>query len=211
MTEPSARERLLVAATGLFAARGIAVVTVDDILERAGVAIPTLYRQFKGGKPRLVAATLAWWSQAHLERMQAALQSAQDPQQRLEQLIAVLAKWFSQKDYRGSYVTNAAADVTALSEVTTSPEARAAFRDARTAITEHRQAERALLVELTRYAGAADPEGLADQLHVVLDGAVEGAKLASPDRRPAIVEATRAIALGLLKQSTAAANLSAQP
>jgi AcrR family transcriptional regulator len=207
MNRPEARELLLVAGTELFAARGIAAVSVDDILKLAGVSIPTLYRAYEGGKAGLIAATLQRWSRAQLDRMRAAVQSGEDAQQQLERLLAVLGDWFGEPDFRGSYVTNTAAEDATLEELAEqSAAARAAVEEARAAITEHRQAERALLVELARAAitehrqsaGAIDPEGLADQLQVVLDGTVEGAKLAPAARRPVIVATARAIALSLL-------------
>jgi AcrR family transcriptional regulator len=201
------RDRLLVAATDLFAARGIAV-PVDDILQHAGVSIPSLYREFDG-KPGLVAETLAWWSQAHLARMQAALQSATDPHRQLDSLIAWLADWFSRRDYHGSYVTNAAAEVQAAADLAESTRAKAAFKKARATIARHRQAERELLGELVK--SAADPEALADQLQVVLDGAIEGAKLVPRAKRRAIAETTRDIALALLTQDSAPASASPSP
>src|ERR1700737_1455767 len=53
----SARERILDAAYELFSRRGIQAVGVNDVTERAGVAIATLYRHFPS-KDKLVLAFL---------------------------------------------------------------------------------------------------------------------------------------------------------
>src|ERR1700719_903459 len=54
---PSARERLLAAATELFYAEGIHTVGIDRVIERAGVAKATLYNVY-GSKTELVKAYL---------------------------------------------------------------------------------------------------------------------------------------------------------
>jgi AcrR family transcriptional regulator len=203
-------ERLIVAATRLFASRGIGAVPVDAITRQAQVTTPTLYRQF-GGKYDLAAATLTRWSQAHLREMRAALQSARapqqrlDPQQRLERLFRFLTTWSKEPSFRGSYATNSAAELPALLADAENDEQRAALEKVRKAIADHREAERALLVELASSAGASHPEQLADQLHVVLDGAIAVATLTTPNRRRAVVKNASAIALALLAQATAVA------
>jgi AcrR family transcriptional regulator len=203
---------LLEAATSLFASRGIAAVGVDAITQEARVSTPTVYRQFrgKGGKYKLAAAALSRWSQAHLHGMQEALQSARTPQRRLRKLFGFLADWSEEPAFRGSYATNSAAELPALrANAENDVAARAALEEVDQAITDHRQAERALLVELASSAGASHPEQLADQLQVVLDGAIAVATLTTPNRRRAVVKNASAIALALLTQAIATAHPSA--
>ena len=59
------RERILDAATRLFADEGINATSVDRVIAEADVAPMTVYRQF-GGKDGLVAATLERWSERWL-------------------------------------------------------------------------------------------------------------------------------------------------
>ncbi|MEU7476302.1 TetR/AcrR family transcriptional regulator [Lentzea sp. NPDC042327] len=54
---PSARERILVAASELFYGDGIANTGVDAVVDRAGVALGSVYKNF-GGKDGLVEAYL---------------------------------------------------------------------------------------------------------------------------------------------------------
>jgi len=55
------RERILAAATRLFADEGIHATSVDRVIAEAGVAPMTVYRHF-AGKDELVTATLERWS-----------------------------------------------------------------------------------------------------------------------------------------------------
>ena len=54
---PSARERLLTAASELFYDEGVHTVGIDRVIERAGVAKASLYNTF-GSKDELVRAYL---------------------------------------------------------------------------------------------------------------------------------------------------------
>lgn len=212
MNKPDTAEQLLAAATDLFVSNGIANVSVQQILERAGRTVPTLYAAYPGGMAGLVAASLQRWSQAHLDRMRAAVQSGQTVpvQERLKGLFAFLAAWFGEPTFRGSYVTDTAAQDAKLAELAArNPRARQAVQEAHATIAAHRQAERDLLKELARLALPPDPEQrvveqLADQLQVVVTGAVESARLVPRASRPEIADAARAIALALLTQGTAA-------
>src|ERR1700739_942696 len=55
--KPSARERLLAAASELFYAEGVHTVGIDRVIEQAGVAKASLYNTF-GSKGELVRAYL---------------------------------------------------------------------------------------------------------------------------------------------------------
>ena len=69
MGGPRPRERILVAATRLFADEGIQATSVDRVIAEAGVAPMTVYRHF-AGKDELVTATLERWSQVSHSRLQ---------------------------------------------------------------------------------------------------------------------------------------------
>ncbi|MDQ0258692.1 AcrR family transcriptional regulator [Sinomonas atrocyanea] len=59
----SSRARILSAAQGLFATRGIRAVGVDELIARSGVAKSTFYRQFRS-KDKLIMACLEAWGRA---------------------------------------------------------------------------------------------------------------------------------------------------
>jgi hypothetical protein len=62
-------------------------------------------------------------------------------------------------------------------------------------IAAHRRAVRQLLEDLAKAAGAPDPAGLAVQLQVLMDGAIE---IAALDRQPAAARTSRVLALAAL-------------
>jgi AcrR family transcriptional regulator len=177
---PKPRDRILDAATRLFSQKGIEVVGVNPVIDEADVAPMTLYRQF-GGKDRLVAAALEQWSANWLHMLNDRIDRAgDDPRRRFDALWDALEDWFASDGFRGSFVTNAAI------ELRSKPD-----HPAHKVILAHRMAVHHLLEDLAKLAGAADPENLATQLQVLVDGAIT---VAAADRRPGVAAEVRALA-----------------
>jgi AcrR family transcriptional regulator len=153
------RSRILTAAAELFYRYGIRAVGVEAIAEAADTNKMTLYRHF-ASKDELVAEYLrqsanvadrCWerFAQAH-------------PGDPLEQLLAWLeemAHHLAEPDERGCALANAAIEL---------PEKD---HPARRVIEEYKRAQRARLVRLSEEAGLREPEMLADELHLLLEGA----------------------------------------
>jgi AcrR family transcriptional regulator len=178
------RERILTTATALFDEEGISAVGVNRIIAEADVAPMTLYRQF-GNKNELVAATIEQWSTRWLHMLTDRLERHGDhAAARYAALWDALEAWFASGDFRGSFVLNAAA------ELRSEP-----GHPAHTVIAAHRRAVRQLLEDLAKAAGAPDPAGLAAQLQVLMDGAIE---IAALDRQPAAARTSRLLALAAL-------------
>jgi AcrR family transcriptional regulator len=177
---PKPRDRILDAATRLFSQKGIEVVGVNPVIDEADVAPMTLYRQFVS-KDRLVAAALEQWSANWLHMLNDRIDRAgDDPRRRFDALWDALEDWFASDDFRGSFVTNAAI------ELRSKPD-----HPAHKVILAHRMAMHHLLEDLAKLAGAADPEHLATQLQVLVDGAIT---VAAADRRPGVAAEVRALA-----------------
>lgn len=158
------RDRILAAATRLFEADGVQAVGINRIIAEADVAPMTLYRQF-GSKDELVAAALEQWSVRWLHWLTARLDRyGNDPERRFAGLWDALEEWLHSEEFRGSLVANAATELRGKPH-----------HPAHGAIARHRAAVRHLLEDLARMAGAVDPEGLAEQLHVVVEGALAAA------------------------------------
>ena len=184
MAEARPRERILDAATRLFADEGIQATSVDRVIAEAGVAPMTVYRHF-GGKEELVTATLERWSREWLSWLrEEAGTDGDDPESRLEGLWDALEKWFADEGFRGSYVDNVATELRAKPG-----------HPAQAAIAAHRAALRELLRNLATAAGVPSPEGAALQLHVLIDGATAVAVL---DRQPGAAASARAMAAAVL-------------
>jgi AcrR family transcriptional regulator len=153
------RERILAAAAELFYRRGIRAVGVDAIAEAAGTNKMTLYRHF-ASKDELVAE--------YLRRMAAAANAAchafetmhpGNPQAQLSDWLAAMAGEVASADERGCPLANAAVEL---------PDKN---HPARRVIEEFKQAQRKRITALCRGAGLRDPEMLADELYLLLEGA----------------------------------------
>ena len=177
----AARARLLAAANELFYAEGVQSVGIDRVIERAGVAKATLYSAF-GSKDGLVRAYLQARHAATAERMARELQARYDtPKERLVGAFEVQGLSFVEPGFRGCAFVSASAE---------SP-GEAVSR----AADDYRGWVRGLLTGLSREAGAADPEKLGRQLHMIYDGASLSARM---DRDPSSAVAARAAAATLL-------------
>lgn len=153
------RERILTAAADLFYRNGIRAVGVDAIAAAAGTNKMTLYRHFDS-KDELVA-----------EYLREAGKQADEAWEKLEKrhpgdALAQLRGWLekmadhvSDCDLRGCPLANAAVEL---------PEPD---HPARRVIAERKLADRERMAELCRSGGLIEPEMLADQLSLMLEGA----------------------------------------
>ena len=184
MAGPRPRERILDAATRLFADDGVHATSVDRVIAEAGVAPMTVYRHF-AGKDELVSATLERWSRAWLDWLRdQSGGDGDDAGARLEGLWDALEKWFADERFRGSYVANVATELRAKPG-----------HPAQSTIAIHRAALRELLQDIATTAGVPSPPGAALQLHMLIDGATAAAVV---DRQPGAAASARAIALALV-------------
>jgi AcrR family transcriptional regulator len=153
------RERLLAAAADLFYRHGIRAVGVEAIAEAARTNKMTLYRHF-ASKDELVAEYLrqsakdadACWSQ--FETMHPG-----DPLAQLREWLNEMAAHVANVDERGCPIANAAVEL---------PEKD---HPARRVIEEAKAAHRSRLVRLCSAARLSEPELLADELQLLLEGA----------------------------------------
>ena len=153
------RERLLAAAGDLFYRHGIRAVGVEAIAEAAGTNKMTLYRHFPS-KDELVAEYLrqsakcadACWDK--FERDYPGDSLAQ-----LRAWIKEMAEHVVSADERGCPLANAAVEL---------PEKG---HPARKVIEESKAALRTRLIRLCTVAGLSEPELLADELQLLLEGA----------------------------------------
>lgn len=160
------RQRILAAARLLFMEHGIRAVGVDSIAESAGSNKMTLYRHFDS-KDDLVAEYLrgmASEEQAYWEQLAAAHPG--DPRGQLMALIEMIAKGL--EGGRGCPLSNAAVEI---------PEKE---HPARAVIEGQKQETRNRLLELCRGLGARNPELLADEIFLLIEGARVSAQSVGP-------------------------------
>jgi AcrR family transcriptional regulator len=156
----SKRDELINTALRLFCRHGYRATGIDTILAEAGVAKMTLYHHFKS-KDELIVAVLkkrdTEWRAWFVQRVE---ELGKTPRERLGALFDVLEEWFGRRDYHGCSFGQAATE----------------FREPKHAVhkmaIEHKQRLLDYLTGLARQAGARDPDLLARQLGLLIEGAV---------------------------------------
>jgi AcrR family transcriptional regulator len=160
----SGRERILEASYPLFSRSGIRAVGVDTIVEAAGVAKMTLYRNFPSKDDLALAFlqlreerwTRAWlWSEVS--------QRADTPAERLLAIFDVFGEWFARDDFEGCSFINI------LLEQDTPEDA------VREASVQHLANIRELIQELATEAGIKDAEAFSRQWHILMKGSIVAA------------------------------------
>ena len=155
----SPRERILSAASELFYRHGIRAVGVDAVAEAAETNKMTLYRHFSS-KDELVAEylqRLAEKAKASWDRLEADYPG--EPSAQLRAWLKDMAAHVANGDERGCALANAAVEL---------PEKD---HPARRVIEAFKTAQRERLVQLCAAASLAEPEMLADELFLLLEGA----------------------------------------
>ena len=160
-----AADRIRESARELFYREGIRAIGVDEIVSRAGVTKPSLYRSF-ASKDELAAAYLEDYEAAFWERFDAdAAMHPGDPRAQLLAYFTSLAQRATKTGYRGCGLTNAAVEY---------PEPG---HPARKVAEAHKRALRERLVAMARQMGAFDPQTLGDGLLLLFEGAFASGQL----------------------------------
>ncbi len=163
------RARILAAAGELFYRHGVRAVGVESIAEAAGTNKMTLYRHF-ASKDELVAEYLRQEA-AKADRFWTALEEAHpgDPLAQIRAWLAGMAEHVADCNARGCALANAAVEL---------PEKD---HPARAVIEEFKRHQRAELIRLCGRAGLTEPEMLADELLLLIEGARVTAQSVGPD------------------------------
>ena len=160
-----AADRIRETARDLFYREGIRAIGVDEIVNRAGVTKPSLYRSF-ASKDELAAAYLKDYDEAFWERFDQGIAAhPDDPRAQLRAYFEGLARRATQTGYRGCGLTNAAVEYP-------QPD-----HPARKVAEANKRALRKRLVAIAKAMGAADPDLLGDGLLLLLEGAFASGQL----------------------------------
>src|ERR1700722_16490044 len=106
---PSARERLLAAASELFYAEGVNTVGIDRVIEHAGVAKASLYNTF-GSKDELIRVYLESRHARMVDRITRVLDRYATPRERLLGVFEAQRELFAESTYRGCAFVAASAE-----------------------------------------------------------------------------------------------------
>jgi AcrR family transcriptional regulator len=176
------RERVVAAASLLFAENGVSQTGVDTLIEAAGVAKATFYRHFRS-KDALVVAWLEDPRTRWFDAMRAQAESqATAPEEVIALLFERVAEWLEAGDFVGCPYLNTAVEVSG-----TGP----AAETSRSYLAEIGQ----FLTEKVEEAGHPDAARLGPELHALLAGAIS---LGVANRSSAHVLAARDAAMQLI-------------
>ena len=158
--KPNAATRVFEAARDLFYHRGVRAVGVDEIVAHAGVTKPSLYRAY-ASKDDLVAACLVESAKSGRSDFDAAVAEAGDcSEAQLRQVLRLYARKISAPSYRGCPLSNTAVEF---------PEPG---HPGRVVLEECKADLRSALVAIARRLDVTEPEGLADGLLLLIEGAM---------------------------------------
>ncbi len=164
----SKRDQLVNTALAMFTRDGFHSTGINGILEEAGVAKMTLYKYFKS-KDELVVAALRLrderfrdWFMQYVEADDAG------PRERLLRVFDALNLWFNDKSvpgdkFRGCTFVNAASEYHDIDN------------PVRSLCAEHKRMMSMYLRGLVVQAGLRNPDSLAQQLNLLVEGAISNA------------------------------------
>jgi AcrR family transcriptional regulator len=164
----SARDTILDTALTLFYERGFHATSVDTILAESGISKPTLYKYFPT-KDNLIQATLYKRDQHMRESLIKGMQQrGKTPREQLLALFAILAEFFQSKPFYGCMFINAAAEY--------------AQRDhpVHQISSEHKRLFGDFILQTVEDAGVENPQDLAAQLLLIMEGAIVSAHVSDP-------------------------------
>jgi AcrR family transcriptional regulator len=150
--KPTMKERILETADRLFYLQGIRAIGVDTIAAEIGISKRTLYNHFPS-KDALISA--------YLDRRFVRPPASDKPP--VEQILGTfdsLERRFAAKDFRGCPFVNAVAEV--------GPESKPVRKIA----VAFKESRRLWFRDLLLQIGVTDPEGLATQLVLLVDGSI---------------------------------------
>ncbi|KQV58611.1 MULTISPECIES: TetR/AcrR family transcriptional regulator [unclassified Caulobacter] len=178
-----AADRIFDTARELFYREGIRAVGVDEIVTRAGVTKPSLYRSYKS-KDELVAAVLREVETGFWDRFEAAeALHPEDPKAQMVAYFQGLADRSGGDDYRGCNLSNAVVEY---------PDRQHAGRQvAQVHKQQLRDRLRAKAVEM----GASDPQVVGDAMMLLVEGVFTSSQMFDGDDKPAkaVVGAVKAL------------------
>jgi len=164
MTTNEPLQRLLLATEKLIYANGINATGMDAIVSESGVARKTIYRNFST-KEALIAEVLKQRDQRWMQWFIAATSQVTAPKTRILACFDALEAWFATPDFNGCAFINAAGECGS-----TSPLIAAVAK-------EHKVNLERYLEELAVADGAAEPQKMAAELLLLIEGAMTVAKV----------------------------------
>jgi AcrR family transcriptional regulator len=156
----SRKEHLLDTAISLFERNGFRATGIDKILDAAKVAKMTLYNHFRSKEELILAAVRRRDEQWRNTFMRSVESRTRDPKERLLAVFDLASEVVSSDDFCGCFFARAASEYREIKDPI-----HAAANENKRLVTNY-------LTQLAGAAGAREPEKLAINLCMLLDGAV---------------------------------------
>jgi AcrR family transcriptional regulator len=187
----SARQRILDTAADLFSREGYRAVGTDTIIDRSDVAKMTLYRHFST-KNELICAYIDQTIEEFWTSFEQVISEHPDsPRAQLVAIFEMLASKVADPAFYGCSCLNAAVEFPQLDH----PAHQVAFQ--------HKQDVRTRFRNLAAQAGAQQPDVLADQLLLLMNGALMQGRMQGPtDLASSVVQAARALVDAQLEEQS---------
>jgi len=165
MKKSQRREHLIDTAIGLFCEHGYHGTGIDRILNDAGVSKKTLYTHFRSKEELIMAALRKYDGLFRNDFMRQVDRVGKTPREKLLAVFDVAENWFAQKKFFGCMFINAIGEYS---------QDNSPIRDIS---KQFKRSMREYIKELCVQAGTAEPDALADQLALLLEGAIVTAQV----------------------------------
>ncbi len=187
------RDQLVETALELFSQHGYHATGIDKILEAAGVAKMTMYKHFRSKEELILAALRLRDERWRNQFMRSVEQQAKDPRGRLMAIFDLLGQWFASADFCGCLFINASAEFGDLAD------------PIHAASAEHKRLVMKYVRDLAEQAGAPEPGVLAEQITLLMEGAIVHTQICGHDNKACAALAAKRAAKVLIDHALAAA------
>jgi AcrR family transcriptional regulator len=161
----SKREELIQAALELFRKNGVHATGIDAIVEQSGVTKKTLYAHFRSKEELVLAVLRQYDGMARNEFMRRVENGGKTPKARLLAIFDFAERWFQQSNFYGCLFINTIGE----------------YSDNDTAIRQicqdYKKLVKAYILSLCEQVGTSDPQELAEELALLLEGATVTAQV----------------------------------
>lgn len=184
------REHLIETATALFCEHGYHATGIDKILDKAGVSKKTLYTHFRSKDELILAVLRQYDGLFRNDFMRKVDRVGKTPREKLLAIFDVAEAWFSQRNYYGCMFINAIGEYS---------EKDSPIREVS---KQFKQLIRDYIKTLCVEVGVEQPDILADQLALILKGAIVTAQVSQdPKAAQTAKDAAAVLVAQMLKMS----------
>ena len=180
---PSKREQLIQTAVELFAKNGYHATGIDTIVAQSGVTKKTLYAHFRSKDELVLAALRHFDGLSRNEFMRRVETAADTPKSRLLALFDVAEDWFGQNNFYGCMFINAIGE---YSETET---------PIRQVCKEYKRLIKGYIRDLCEQAGAPHAKKLAEEIALLLEGAIVTAQVSKKSKAAKIAKRAAGVLL----------------